>query len=167
MLPLIIRVIIHVTSPPTTKNMHVGNITCMFSLIKHSFKVYIHNRVYDDVENYIYGLNVVDFCKAILEIPNMVSAVLTFIKSDEKRAIETLKMIENEYLDVSRQWEDYDNFGEVAYNVIRDNLTYVSQEISAKILYDVSYNKNRFNMKRLVDKLLDSGVDHTIEDMLK
>ena len=105
--------------------MHVGNITYMFSLIKHSFKVYIHNRVYDDdVENYIYGLNVVDLCKAILEIPNMVSAVLTFIKSDEKRAIETLKMIENEYLDVSRQWENYDNFGEVAYNVIRDNHTY-------------------------------------------
>ena len=83
--------------------MYVGNLTCMYSLIKHSFKVYIHNRVYDDVENYIYGLNVVDLCKAILEIPNMVSAVLTFIKSDEKRAIETLKMIENEYLDVSRQ----------------------------------------------------------------
>ena len=97
--------------------MHIGNLTCMFRLIKHSFKVYIHNRVYDDVENYIYGLNMVDLCKAILEIPNMVSAVLT--------------------LDVSRQWEDYDNFVEVAYNVIRDNLTDVSQEISAKILYDV------------------------------
>ncbi|MRX56497.1 protein kinase [Bacillus idriensis] len=127
----------------------------------------INNRVYDDdVENYIYGLNAINLCQAILEIPNMVSAIITFIKTDEKRAIETLKMIENEYLNVCRHWDDYDNFGEVAYNVISDNLTYVSQEISAKILYEVSYNKNRFNMKRLVDKLIDAGVDPTIEDML-
>lgn len=127
----------------------------------------IISRVYDDdVENYIYGLNAVDLCKAILKIPNMVFVVLTFIKSDEKRAIETLTMIENEYLDVCRGWEDYDSFGEIAYNVIRDNLTYIAQEISARILYDVSYNKNRFNIQRLVDTLLDEGIDPTIEDIL-
>lgn len=128
----------------------------------------IKNKVYDDdIENYIYGLNAVELCKAVLEIPNMVAAVLSFIKSDEKRAIETLKMIENEYSNVCREWDDYDDFGEIAYNVIRDNHAYISQEISAQILYDLSYNKNRFNIQRLVDKLLDVGIDPTIEELLK
>jgi len=128
----------------------------------------IKTGVYDDdVENYIYGLNATDLCRAIVEIPNMISAVLTFIKSDEKRVIETVQMIEDNYLDVCRHWEDYDKFGKIAYNVILNNLAYVAQEISARILYDIAYNKNRFNIHRLIDNLLDTGVGPIIEAMLK
>lgn len=127
----------------------------------------IKDKLYDeDVESFIYELDGIELCKAILDIPNMGNAVITFIKSDEKRAIETIKMLDNEYLNVCRRWEDYDKFGEIAYKVIRNNLPYVSQEISAQILFDVSSNKNRFDMKRLVDKLIETGIDPTIEEIL-
>ncbi|SHJ10851.1 Protein kinase domain-containing protein [Clostridium cavendishii DSM 21758] len=128
----------------------------------------IHNGIYDDdVENYIYSLNGVDLCKEIITASNMVSAVLRFIESNERRAVEILQLLNENYLDVCIEWEDYDNFGTIAYNVIHDNNTYVAQEISARILYDVAYNKDRFNMKRLVDNLIDIGIDPTIEDILK
>ncbi|MCY7895641.1 protein kinase [Bacillus spizizenii] len=127
----------------------------------------IRNGGYDeDVENYIYGLNARELCKAILEIPNMESVILTFIKSDEKRAIEILQMIENVYLEVCHDWENYDIFGEIAIAVIEDNLSYLSQEISARILSEIMYKKNRFKIKQSVDKLLNKGIDPTIEDML-
>lgn len=127
----------------------------------------IKDKDYDeDVENYIYGLSALELCKAIVEIPNMDNAVLRFIEHDEKRALDTLQMIEKEYLNVCSEWSYYDKFGRIAYNVINNNFTYVSQEISAKILKDVSTNKNRFDMSRLIERLLKQGVDPVIEEML-
>ncbi|PFA68764.1 serine/threonine protein kinase [Bacillus sp. AFS015802] len=127
----------------------------------------IKKRTYDDdVENYIYGLDAKSLCKVIVEVPNMVPTVIKFIQSDEKRTIETLQMIEDHFLDVCKDWGDYDGFGTIAYNVIHQNLSYVAQEISARILYIVAYQKNRFDMQRLVEGLLETGIDPTIEDIL-
>ncbi|MBS7527222.1 protein kinase [Fusibacter paucivorans] len=128
----------------------------------------INNGIFDDdVDNYIYGLSSNELCRAIVDIPGMTSAVLNFIESDEKRTIEVLQMIESEYLGVCRTWVDYDGFGHIAYNVIRNNLTYVAQEIAARILHEVAYEKNRFNMQHLIDELIELGIDPLIEGMLK
>ncbi|WP_432775629.1 protein kinase [Brevibacillus gelatini] len=131
-------------------------------------KAKIQNRVYDDdVENYIYDLDANALCKAIVSLPGMVSAVLSFIESDDKRAVETLQMIDNEYSNVCGRWEDYDDIGIIAYNVIYSNRTYVAQEIAARMLHDVAFVKNRFKMQRLVDDLIQRGTDPTIEEILK
>ena len=128
----------------------------------------INNRIYDDdVENYLYSLNGNTLCKAVVSNSNMVSALLKFISSDEKRAMEVMELIAQNYSDVCHTWTDYDNFGSIAYNVIHGNLPYVAQEISARILYDIAYDKNRFNIKRLVDDLIEIGIDPTIENLLK
>lgn len=128
----------------------------------------ISNGTYDDdVDNFIYGLSSSELCKTIVEIPMMASAVSNFIESDEKRTIEVLQMLESEYLVVCRAWTDYDEFGRIAYKVILDNLAYVAQEIAARILNNVAYGKNRFDMQRLVDSLIERGVDPLIESILK
>lgn len=121
----------------------------------------------DDIENYLYSLDGKELCQAIVSMPNMVSAVLKFIDNEEKRAIEVLKLLKENYPDICKVWEDYDNFGTIAFNVIRDNYAFVAQEIAARILYSVAYEVNRFNIQRLVDQLLETGVDPIIEDMLK
>lgn len=103
----------------------------------------IINGTYDDdVDNYIYCLSSSELCKTIVEIPMMASAVSNFIESDEK-------------------------FGRIVYKVILHNLAYVAQEIAARILNDVAYGKNRFDMQRLVDSLIERGVDPLIESILK
>lgn len=136
--------------------------------LKELVKAKIQNNVYDDdVENYIYNLDAISLCKAILSLPGMISAILSFIESDEKRAVETLQMIDNEYPNVCGRWEDYDDIGTIAYNVIKLNYTYVAQEIAARILHDVAFVYNRFNMQRLVDDLIQRGIDPTIEEILK
>ncbi|WP_459480628.1 serine/threonine-protein kinase [Clostridium saccharoperbutylacetonicum] len=128
----------------------------------------IQKGIYDDVvENYIYSLDGFDLCSDIITKPKMVPAVLKFIKSNDKRAVEILQLISQNYMEVCSVWDDYDYFGTIAYNVIHDNNTYVAQEISAKILYDVAYSKNRFNMQRFIDDLIKMGIDPTIEDILK
>ena len=81
--------------------------------------------------------------------------------------IEYINMIEKEYVNVCSTWEDYDKFGDIAYNVILNNSTYVAQEIAARILNDVAYDKSRFNMQDLVDELIERGVDPLIEEILK
>lgn len=124
------------------------------------------NTFDEDVENYIYSLDSTSLCKEIVATPNMRTALLSFIKNDEKRTIETLQMIENEYINVCSDWKHYDNFGIIAYNIIHDNFTYVAQEISARILYDIAYNQNRFNIQRLVEELISNGIDPTIEELL-
>lgn len=113
----------------------------------------IESGLYDeDIENYIYCLDANNLCNAIVEITNMVSTVLRFIESDIKRSIETLQMIENNYLDVCKRWENYDCFGTIAYRVIRSNLIdIIAQVIAARILYAVA-------MQRLVDDLIETGM---------
>lgn len=127
----------------------------------------IRNNIYDDdVENFIYGLGANELCKAIIEKVNMVEAVISFIEVDEKRTIETLQMIESEYTAVCRCFEDYDDFGTIAYNVISNNMAYVAQEIAAKILKYIAIDVNRYGIHRLMDDLVESGVDPLIENLL-
>lgn len=131
-------------------------------------KARIASKIFDsDVESYIYSLNDVTLCKAITSMEGMVSAVLSFISIDDKRAIDVLTMIKSEYQNVCSNWTDYDDIGRIAYNVIFNDRTYVAQEIAADILNDVAYGVNRFNMQKLVDELIGRGIDPTIEERLK
>ena len=127
----------------------------------------IENNVYDtDVENYIFDLSGLELCKYIIQISNMDSTILNFIKSDEKRAIETIELIYRHYLEVCHAWEDYDKFGNIAYQLIYRNYTYIIQEMAANILYCTAYSKNRFSMQRKIKSLINRGIDPMIEDIL-
>ena len=127
----------------------------------------IKNNVYDaEVENYIFDLDGVKLCKYILEISNMDSIILNFIKSDEKRAVETIELIYKYYLEICHAWEDYDKFGNIAYQLICNNYTYLVQEMAANILYCTAYTQNRFSMQQKIKKLINSELDPMIEDIL-
>lgn len=97
---------------------------------------------------------------------NIDSTILNFIKSDEKRAIETIELIYRHYLEVCHAWEDYDKFGNIAYQLIYRNYTYIIQEMAANILYCTAYSKNRFSMQRKIKSLINRGIDPMIEDIL-
>ena len=127
----------------------------------------IKNNVYDtEVENYIFDLDGMELCKCIIEISNMDSIVLNFIKNDEKRAVETIELIYKYYLEVCHAWEDYDKFGNIAYKLIFNNYTYIIQEMAANILYCTAHSKNRFSMQRKIKSLINRGIDPMIEDIL-
>lgn len=128
----------------------------------------VNSKLYDeDVENYIYGLDAVSLCKAVISIGGMDVAIINFFKDDDKRLVDILNMLNSEYSNVCGTWTDYDDFASIAYHVIYNGRTYVAQQIATEILYDIAYNTNRFNAQRLIDSLIERGVDPTIEDALK
>ena len=96
----------------------------------------------------------------------MDSIILNFIKSDEKRAVETIELIYKYYLEICHAWEDYDKFGNIAYQLICNNYTYLVQEMAANILYCTAYTQNRFSMQQKIKKLINSELDPMIEDIL-
>ena len=97
----------------------------------------------------------------------MARIIIKFISNDEKRAIEVLGDIENNYLDVCKTWKSYDSFASISDTVIRDNYPYVAKEISTRILHTIAYDKNRFNAQHLIDGLIDMGIDPTLEEILR
>lgn len=97
----------------------------------------------------------------------MVALTFDFIKSDDQRAVETIRMLEETYQYVCTKWTDYDSFGNLAYRIIQNGLTYTAQEISTRILYDIAYNQNRFHIQTLVSNLIYQGIDPTLEEILQ
>lgn len=128
----------------------------------------IQKGVYDEgIENYIYSLNGQDLCKVIIRSSKMIQIITQFISNNEKRAIELLEAVENNYSDICKTWESYDNFASISNKVIRGNFPYVAKEISARILHTIAYDINRFNAQHLIDELIDMGIDPSLEEILR
>lgn len=123
----------------------------------------------EDVNSYIYTLNGLKLCESLLKIPNFYSVLLIFIKNNNKdRRLKTLSLIENSYTDYcGTNWNDYDVFKNFTTLVIESSdFSYFEKEKAAKILYSLAYEKNRFNARNAIERLVKNGIEPTIEKIL-
>lgn len=138
---------------------------------KENYKVIkskINDNIYDeDIENFIYSLDGKKLCENIIKLKNMDLMVLKFIEEDEKRQIDIMDLLYTNYLYTCTNFKYYEKFAGIAYEVIYNNYAYVAQEISARILYDIAYDKNIFRIQSKVHKLVEHGIDPTIEELLE
>jgi len=129
----------------------------------------IKNGYYDsDVKNYIYSLSAMELCKDLDNVPQLISLIMKFIENDDKRSLEIIKMVENtfqEYCGFS--FSSYDVFSNLAYQILKSNgFSYLTKESAARILNIIATDVNRFESQRLIERLIKSGLEPSIEDIL-
>lgn len=129
----------------------------------------IQNGFYDeDVENYIYGLGAIELCKDLDNTPQFISSIMSFIENNDKRSLEIIKMIEDSFQDYCGfSYSSYDIFSELSYRILKSNdFSYLTKETAARILNTNATDVNRFESQRLIERLIEVGVEPSIEDIL-
>jgi eukaryotic-like serine/threonine-protein kinase len=129
----------------------------------------IKNGIYDeDVENYIYGLSAMELCKDLDNVPQFISSIMKFIENNDKRSLEIMKMIEDSFQEYCGfSFSSYDVFSDLAYRILKSNgFSYLTNETAARILNTVAKEVNRFESQRLIERLIESGLEPSIEDIL-
>lgn len=129
----------------------------------------INEGIYDeDVENYIYGLSGIELCRDIVNIPQFIDSIISFIEGNEKRSLELMKQIEDSYQEYCGfSYPSYDFFSQLAFRILKSNgYSYLTMETSARILNTIANDVNRFNSQRLIDELLREGIEPSIENIL-
>ncbi|MGN4750254.1 protein kinase domain-containing protein [Bacillus cereus group sp. MYBK220-1] len=129
----------------------------------------IKNGFYDEyVENYIYGLSAIELCEYLVNIPQFVNSIMEFIENNDKRSLEIIKMIEDSFRDYCGfSFSSYDIFSELAYRILKSNgFSYLTKETAARILNIIATDVNRFESQRLIERLIEVGVEPSIEDIL-
>jgi len=126
--------------------------------------------IYDDeVEAFIYNMNPENISKAILERkPGFVDTLLAFMHSSEDQAQHIIQGVEQSFRDVcGRSFEANDPFASFSARVLDDDFSFVVKEIAATILRYVAWDVNRFSAQRVVERLLSSGIDPMLEDIIR
>ena len=123
----------------------------------------------DDVESYILDMNAETVCKELLSKREGFSDILiAFMKTSDEHAQHIIQSIEGSFRDVcGRSFEANDVFAYFANKVLKDGFSFVVKEIAATILRYVAWDVNRFSAQRLIENLIDTGIEPMLEDMLK
>ncbi|MED3823020.1 protein kinase [Priestia flexa] len=129
----------------------------------------IKNGIYDeDVENYIYGLNGMELCRDMVNIPRFINSIMSFIENNEKRSLEIIKLVEDSFQEYcGYSYPSYDVFSQLTYQILKsDGFLYLTKETSARILNTIATDVNRFDSQKLIEKLIENGIEPSIEDIL-
>lgn len=130
----------------------------------------IHKGIYDtDVENYIYDLSADGISTALMNnFRGFSNALLSFMHTSEDQAQHIIQSIEKSFRDVcGRSFEANDPFAAFAAQVISSDFSFVVKEVAATILRHVAWEVNRFSAQRLVERIIRTGVDPILEDIIK
>lgn len=126
--------------------------------------------IYDDeVEAFIYNMNPENVSKSVLERkPGFVDTLLVFMYTSEAQAQHIIQGVERSFRNVcGRSFEANDPFASFAARVLNDDFSFVVKEIAATILRYVAWDVNRFSAQRVVERLLSSGIDPLLEDIIR
>jgi len=128
----------------------------------------IDEGIYDiDVENYILQKNGEELCSEIIKNSRFRTVMIEHMSVDENRALETINLVYGYYEETCQRFEDYDNFSSLCNSILRERFQYVVKEVAAEILNAIAIDVNRFHAQRLIDNLLDWGIEPMLGDILK
>lgn len=129
----------------------------------------IQEKKYDDrIEFYISSLNSKELCKNIINTRGFNQAIYKYFESSEESILEILSFIEQDMDNICTKFEDADNFADIANYVLENNLgTFVVKEKAAEILNHVAFYVNRYYAQRLIDSLVEKGIEPMLEEILK
>ncbi|TDX42300.1 protein kinase-like protein [Halanaerobium congolense] len=125
------------------------------------------NKFDEDVENFIYELSGQRLCDEIISQSNFKNIIIKFMTINKTNSSEIMKLIEKNFIDSCSRYEHHDKFSSIAKNIIKAKFPFVSKEIAAKVLNYNANEVNRFHAQRIIEELIDKGVEPLIEDILE
>lgn len=127
----------------------------------------MNNGILDiDTENYIYELSGELLCSGIISGKNFGSTLIKFMKISEDRSLHIIQSIEDSFESVCYTWESYDPIADFAYSILLDQFSFVTKELSARILRNIATDVNRYHAQRLIELAVKEGLEPDIEDIL-
>lgn len=129
----------------------------------------IESQVFDDtVESFIYELSAQDICRMLIsETKYFDKALIKFMKISEDKANYVIQSIDSSFRNECNTFESNDPIAHFAYCILTDKFGFTVNEIAANILRCIAYDVNRFYAQRLVDKVIEKGVEPLIEERLR
>lgn len=130
----------------------------------------IADQVFDgEVERFFYLLSSEALCKLMLQNQiGLQPLLIIFMNIDDKHAKLIIQNVETGFREVCKHsFEDNDIFANFSYTVLKSKFSYMVNEVAANIMKDIAYDINRFNAQRLIENLLEGGLEPMIEDILK
>lgn len=129
----------------------------------------ISNETIDEeMENFLAELTSEQLCQMLINnTRGFQSTLVQYMKHDDTIAIEIIQRVEDQFRETCNRFEDYDPIARFAYVVLLERtFPYVVKELSANILRYVAYDVNRFSAQRLIDSLLNTGIEPLLEEVL-
>ena len=130
----------------------------------------ITNGEYDEeVESYIYDLDSKKIAGEILaDKQGVANSLFRFMGESEEHAQYIIQSVDNSFREVcGRSYTSYDKFSSFATRVLYGDFPFVIKETAANILRYVAWDVNRFSAQDMVKKLIDSGIEPMLEDIIK
>src|SRR5699024_60199 len=105
--------------------------------------------------------------KDLVNVPQFINPIVKFIEDNDKRSLE-IKMIEDSFREYCGfSFSSYDIFSELAYWILKSTgFSYLTKETAARILNIIATDVNRFESQRLIEILIEGGIEPSIEDIL-
>lgn len=95
--------------------------------------------------------------------------LVDYFSNNKALTLDILNKIDENKGEICSSFSDADSIGNLGYLILIDKENHFSYEIkilASRLLAWSAWDVNRFNMQRLVEKLLDKGLDPTIEEIL-
>ena len=121
----------------------------------------------NDVEEWIYEMDGVDLCERIIPMKQFYLGVIKLSKSSRQIAYHIIDAVNGNYRVACKKFEMFDSIAYLLYQLLNFELDFEYKEKCCNIIHDIAYNVNRFSIQRMVDKLIDEGIDPLLENILK
>ena len=120
------------------------------------------------VEAFIYEQSGEEICRWLIsKKQGYEEALRTFMSIDDNHSLHIIQFVEKNYKSICRSFESYDPIASFAYNVIKEDNSYLTKDIAARILRYIARDINRFYAQDLISNLIEEGIEPTIEDILR
>ncbi len=131
-------------------------------------KIINNNQFTSEVEQYIYEMKPEKLCKRIVHDEYFSNAIRKFISKNNDNLTYVVETISKWYDDSCEKFEDYDKIADLFLYILElKNVDFYFKEKSCEIINYIAYSVNRFYVQRKIEKLINNGIEPTLEEILK
>lgn len=123
----------------------------------------------DELADSISTLTGKEITQKLVDFSTFGSILLDYFGNNKSLVLDILKKIDENKGEICIAFSDADSIGNIGYLVLKDEkkqFDYETKILASKLLAWSAFEVNRFNMQRLVEKLIEKGLDPTLEEIL-
>src|SRR5699024_12370228 len=106
-------------------------------------------------------------CSDLIMNPIFKNVLIDYMKLNENNEIYVINSVGENFEDSCPTFESNDPIASFANLVLQDQFSFLTKEKAARILSHIAYSVNRFSAQKMIERLIDRGIEPLIENVLK
>lgn len=119
------------------------------------------------VQQYIHSLDGEGLCSELVMKSSFKTVLLNYMKLNDNNENYVINAVEENFKESCPTFESYDPIASFANTILQDQFSFITKEKAARILNHIAFSVNRFSAQRMVERLINSGVEPLIESVLQ